>query len=231
MSGKKRPPANTSMTNIGELVRQAGLRLKVSGNSVTASMLRNSDRRPISDAENPREATDEELFTAAMDEVHRVSWRNRRKTVSGHARGPGPDPELEDRRLMQEALDEATPIAIPEHPEYIEGWIGGVGKRFLPNLRNGIYSIQGQIDLHGMSRAEAESAVEEYVIGMSRYRSCCVKIIHGRGINSPAGRATLKDSLQRLLTTRRMSKYVLAYASAPARDGGVGAVYLLLGKG
>jgi len=63
---------------------------------------------------------------------------------------------------------------------------------------------------------------------MSRLRSCCIKIIHGRGINSPTENATLKASLQRLLATRRMSRYVVAYASAPLRDGGVGAVYVLL---
>ena len=57
-----------------------------------------------------------------------------------------------------------------------------------------------------------------------------MKIIHGRGINSPADSATLKESLQRLLSTRRMSRYVVAYASAPSRDGGVGAVYVLLSR-
>ena len=125
-------------------------------------------------------------------------------------------------------MDEDTPIPILEHPEYIEGWIGVTGKRVLPNLRNGLYSIQGQIDLHGMNREEAQIAVEEYIVQMSRFRSCCIKIIHGRGINSPADRATLKESLQRFLSTRRMSNYVVAYASAPSRDGGVGCVYVLI---
>ncbi len=119
-------------------------------------------------------------------------------------------------------------MMVLDHPEYIEGWIGVAGKRFLPNLRNGLYSIQGQIDLHGLGKAEARRNVEEFVERMSRYRSCCVKIIHGRGINSPSDRAVLKESLQRWLSTRRMSRHVVAYASAPLKDGGVGAVYVLL---
>ena len=137
---------------------------------------------------------------------------------------------MEARRLMQAAIEGDPPMAIFDHPEYIEGWIGVAGKRFLPKLRNGLYSIQGQIDLHGLSRADAQTAVEEFIIRMSRFRSCCIKIIHGRGINSPTDRATLKESLQRLLSTRRMSHYVVAYASAPSRDGGVGAVYVLLSR-
>jgi len=55
---------------------------------------------------------------------------------------PARDQESDDRRLMQEAMEEDAPITIPDHPEYIEGWVGVAGKRFLPNLRNGIYSIQ-----------------------------------------------------------------------------------------
>ena len=131
---------------------------------------------------------------------------------------------------MQAAMEGDFPTTILDHPEYIEGWVGVAGKRFLPKLRNGLYSIQGQIDLHGLSRAEAQTAVEDYIIRMSRFQSCCIKIIHGRGINSPTDRATLKESLQRLLSTRRMSHYVVAYASAPSCDGGVGAIYLLLSR-
>lgn len=129
---------------------------------------------------------------------------------------------------MQAAMDESVPISVIHHPEYIEGWIGVAGRRFLPNLRNGLYSIQGQIDLHGLARDEARTAVEEFIAHMARYRSCCVKIIHGRGINSPNDRAILKENLQRWLRNRRMSHHVVAYASAPVADGGVGAVYVLL---
>jgi DNA-nicking Smr family endonuclease len=70
--------------------------------------------------------------------------------------------------------------------------------------------------------------VEKYIIRMSRFRSCCIKIIHGRGINSPVDRTTLKDSLPKLLATRKMSRYVVAYSSSSAHDGGVGSMYVLL---
>jgi DNA-nicking Smr family endonuclease len=129
---------------------------------------------------------------------------------------------------MQEAMDESLPIAIEEHPEYIEGWVGVSGKRFLPKLRDGLYSIQGAIDLHGLNQIEAREAVEKYIEQMSRFHSCCIKIIHGRGINSAANKAALKECVQWVLSTRKMARHVVAYASAPSRDGGVGAVYVLL---
>jgi DNA-nicking Smr family endonuclease len=218
---------NGSLGQLGELIQKAGIRLKSEEASVAVPPQR-AEKEMMPAASPKREFTDDELFSEAMNEVQRVSWKHDLHPSSKPAKPSGPEPEVEDHRLMQEAMEEDFPI--PDHPEYIEGWVGVSGKRFLPNLRNGLYSIQGQIDLHGLNRNEAQTAVEDYIIRMSRFRSCCVKIIHGRGINSPADRATLKESLQRLLSTRRMSRYVVAYASAPSRDGGVGAVYVLLSR-
>jgi len=229
MAGKKRETSRGSLNQLDALVKKAGIRL-ASREETPDSPARNRKESLSVPPEMPPEATDEEIFTEAMNGVERVSWKHTPRPSSKPVRKPDTDPEEEERKMMQEALDEETPIPILEHPEYIEGWIGVAGKRLLPNLRNGLYSIQGQIDLHGMNREDAQIAVEEYIARMSRYRPCCVKIIHGRGINSPADRATLKESLQRFLSTRRMSRYVVAYASAPARDGGVGCVYVLLSR-
>ena len=92
-------------------------------------------------------------------------------------------------------------------------------KRFLPNLRNGLYSIQGQIDLHGLTRAEARITVEDFIVRLARFPSCCVKIIHGRGINSRTDTPVLKENLQRWLSTRRMARppsgYFLSFDLRP----------------
>jgi len=131
---------------------------------------------------------------------------------------------------MEEAV-RGGPTEISNHPEYIEAWVDLRGRRYLPALRVGSYSIQDCLDLHGLSREEARIAVEEFVLSVPRAVSCCVKIVHGRGINSPGDRAVLKESLQRWLMTRRMARKVVAYASAPVSDGGVGAVYVILRRG
>jgi DNA-nicking Smr family endonuclease len=229
MARKKKYTSRGSLNQLEALVQKAGIRLKSQEES-SAPPVGNPQTPASVPREIPLEATEEEIFSEAMNDVTRASWKHALHPSSGPVRKPDVDPSIEEQKLMQEALDEDIPIPIPDHPEYIEGWIGMAGKRYLPNLRNGLYSIQGQIDLHGMNREEAQIAVEEYIIRMSRFRPCCIKIIHGRGINSPVDRATLKENLQRFLSTRRMSRYVVAYASAPARDGGVGCVYVLLNR-
>jgi DNA-nicking Smr family endonuclease len=229
MAGKKSYASGGQLSQLDELLRKAGIRsMPRKGSSVPPA--RNPGKPAPVESTPPVEATDKEIFSEAMFDVKRASWKHRPHPSSEPVRLPDRDPEAEERKLMQEAMDEDIPIPIPEHPEYIEGWVGVAGKRYLPNLRNGLYSIQGQIDLHGMNREEAQTAVEEYIVHMSRFRPCCIKVIHGRGINSPSDRATLKENLQRFLSTRRMSRYVVAYASAPARDGGVGCVYVLLSR-
>jgi DNA-nicking Smr family endonuclease len=229
MAGKKKVTVNGSMNQLQELVHKAGIHLKSEEEAAAPKpQVQPLPKPPV--ALHPPEISDEDSFAEAMNGIERAAWKHAPHAMARQPRVPVQDSETEARRLMEEAMNGDAPITIPDHPEYIEGWVGVAGKRFLPNLRNGLYSIQGQIDLHGLNRVEAQTAVEEYIKRMSRFHSCCIKIIHGRGINSPADRATLKESLQRLLSTRRMSRYVVAYASAPSKDGGVGAVYVLLSR-
>jgi DNA-nicking Smr family endonuclease len=224
MSKKKMLPQERALSDLEKLVSRAGLRLKVEEQS------RECEKPPekVDPAALPE--TDEELFGRAMEDVTRTPWKHAR--TSSDLQLPAPptsrDAAREEQRLMEAAMAGDPELTSPDHPEYIEGWIGVAGKRFLPRLRDGLYSIQDQIDLHGLSSEEAKQVVEEFVVRMSRFRSCCVKIIHGRGMNSPNDRAVLKENLQRWLSTRRMARHVVAYASAPLKDGGVGAVYVLL---
>jgi DNA-nicking Smr family endonuclease len=227
MSDKKKVAFDRSLQRLSDLVDKAGIRLKTESTTPSSpprkDAVQASSIRPITPA-----VSDEAMFRNAMTGVHPASWR--------HTLHPSPPPvpiaphdsEFEERRLMQTALEDESSVPVLDHPEYIEGWVGVAGRKFLPMLRNGLYSIQGQLDLHGINRIEAQIAVEDFIAGMARFRSCCIKIIHGRGMNSPTDKATLKEDLQRLLKTRRLSRYVVAYASAPACDGGVGAVYVLL---
>ena len=219
-----------SLNQIARLVDTAGIRLKAQNAPI--ALPAQKEVRPAANSATaaPIEIVDEELFISAMNGVPRARWRHRPHPASQPAPDIPGNPATDERKLMQAAFEGGGPNAVCDHPEYIEGWVGVAGKRFLPNLRNGVYSIQGHIDLHGLTWAEAQIQVDSFIGQMSRFRACCVKIIHGRGINSPTDRATLKEELKRFLATRKMSRCVLAYASAPLCDGGVGAIYVLLSR-
>ncbi|MEJ2109924.1 MAG: Smr/MutS family protein [Acidobacteriota bacterium] len=216
-----------SINQLAEIVQKAGILLE----SPVKKPVPSHRSKPVAQpavSRNPNKHSDEEIFLKAMAGVERLSWNRKSRAQPKPNYENKRDPAEKNFALMQAALEERNPIPLSEHPEYIEGWINVTGRRYLPNLRNGLYSIQGQLDLHGMIREEARTAVQDYIIRMSRFRSCCIKIIHGRGINSPLNRSTLKDNLPQLLSTRKMSRYVVAYSSSSQLDGGVGSIYVLL---
>ncbi|MGH8577879.1 MAG: Smr/MutS family protein, partial [Gammaproteobacteria bacterium] len=86
-------------------------------------------------------------------------------------------------------------------------------------------SMQGRLDLHGMSVPEAKDAVARFLY-TSRSRGLrSVLIIHGKGLGSHQKRPVLKGKLNQWLARRAE---VLAFCSARRVDGGTGAVYVLL---
>jgi DNA-nicking Smr family endonuclease len=222
-SKEKKQLPRATLSELEQIVREAGIHLNGKESPEKKPAFAPPPPPP------PRPETDEDMFQSAMADVSRSSWRHEPANTPRRKPASVPkQPEFEERLIMKEAIEGEMSPMVQEHPEYIEGWIGVAGKRYLPNLRTGLYSIQEQLDLHGYNRIEARIVVEDFILRMSRFQSCCVKIIHGRGINSPDDRAVLKENLQRWLSSRRMSRYVVAYASAQMNDGGVGAVYVLL---
>jgi DNA-nicking Smr family endonuclease len=102
-----------------------------------------------------------------------------------------------------------------------------VGKRTMRKLLRGSFSVQDELDLHGMTADEAHIALENFILDATLRGFTCVRIVHGKGLGSGERGPILKRKVASLL--RRWSQ-VLAYVSARQVDGGTGAVYVLLEK-
>jgi DNA-nicking Smr family endonuclease len=101
----------------------------------------------------------------------------------------------------------------------------GVGRREIRKLKRGELAVEGELDLHGRTAADACARVTRFIEN-SRHRGYrCVCIVHGRGLHSEGNASILKPRVREYL---RASSSVLAYASAPRSHGGAGAVYVLL---
>ncbi len=172
-----------------------------------------------------------ELFLRAVGSVDRV-----RKGPAVTPRAPPPR-DLVDRIRTEdeEALEQLALLVggdgnfdLADSTEFIEGAITGLDRRMRDRLRRGEYPIQAQLDLHGMIRAEAKKAVEEFVLSSRRGGKRCVLIVHGRGLNSEGQIPVLKEGVQVWLSRGRIAREVIAFCSARPQDGGAGAVYVLL---
>jgi DNA-nicking Smr family endonuclease len=95
----------------------------------------------------------------------------------------------------------------------------------LRKLRRGEFRVQREIDLHGLTVAEAKQALRQFLIQALEHEVRCVRIVHGKGLRSGHRGPVLKSAVSGLL---RRTGAVLAYVSARPVDGGTGALYVLL---
>ncbi len=122
----------------------------------------------------------------------------------------------------------AVEMDITFSDEYIEGSVKGFSRGHMKRLKRGEFPVQDYIDLHGLTRDEAEGAVREFILRSHKLGLRCVLIIHGRGLNSPESLPVLKEGLPVWLGRGPVKRIVLAFATARPYDGGTGAVYVLL---
>lgn len=101
----------------------------------------------------------------------------------------------------------------------------GIGSDVLVRLRRGQWTIQRQLDLHGLRRDQARDALAGFIRQADRDGVRCVRVIHGKGNGSPGREPVLKDKVKRWLVQKDQ---VLAFTQAHAADGGTGALLVLL---
>ncbi len=100
----------------------------------------------------------------------------------------------------------------------------GSSPDLLAKLRKGQWPAQAFLDLHGMQRDAARTALADFLKRSRLARLRCVCIIHGKGFNSTQP-AVLPGKVRSWLS---QSELVLAFCPAAVKDGGAGAVQVLL---
>ncbi|GAB6068338.1 DNA endonuclease SmrA [Methylothermus subterraneus] len=131
-----------------------------------------------------------------------------------------------------ESLASSLPLTFiePVPPEAILSFKRpGVQHGVFKKLRRGEYPVEAVLDLHRLTVVQARREVCAFVRECLHSEVRCALIIHGKGQRGEGEpRALLKSCLARWLP---LLAEVLAFHSAQRRDGGVGAVYVLLKKG
>ena len=91
-------------------------------------------------------------------------------------------------------------------------------------LKKGKLAINARLDLHGLTVVQSRTKFETFLRQSHAQKFKCVQIVHGKGLNSnsePILKAHTAHWLEQV-------DFVLAYASCLPKDGGTGAVYVLL---
>jgi DNA-nicking Smr family endonuclease len=137
--------------------------------------------------------------------------------------------QLDEQSVMREALSDEFDVETLLHTDERLSFIRpGLGPDVLRKLREGCWSIQRQIDLHGLRTDEARESLGRFLRECHQQGLRCVRVVHGKGLGSPGRMPVLKDRVPRWLVQKNE---VLAFAQARPAHGGAGALLVLLRQG
>ncbi len=172
------------------------------------------------------------FFLDAMAGVTRLPEDKKRLLHGSGSRAKPSHPPADESRQVVEQLQGlvrgSVELDITFSDEYIEGAVQGFSRKLMKKLKRGELPVQGYIDLHGLTKQDAETAVADFLLESFRNGLRCVLIVHGRGLNSPESLPVLKEGLPQWLNRGRVRRVVLAFATARPYDGGTGATYVFL---
>jgi len=155
---------------------------------------------------------DEELFEQAVADVKQL---HHKLAVTKHV------------RTSRVPAPPASPEVTSEFGEELRFLRPGIQTSSLQKLRRGHFPIEATLDLHGLTSAEASIRLQSFLQQSQAAGRSAVRIIHGKGYGSVGRQPVLKTRVQQLL---REFPTVLAFCSARQKDGGTGAVDVLLRK-
>ena len=152
----------------------------------------------------------------------------KQEQVKPRTRKPPPIP-------MQRHADEQAVIRSITEPSSIEPDVEtgdelffkrpGIQLRVMEKLRRGQFTIEKELDLHGMTVTEAQVTLKRFLTHCQQHNNRCAKIIHGKGHGSKDRKPVIKNKLNQWL---QKNNAILAFCSARPVDGGTGAIYVLI---
>jgi len=169
------------------------------------------------------------LFARAVGVVKRMP-------VDDQARiqPPAPAPvaaqrQKDEEAVLRDALSDGFDVStLLDTDDALSFRRPGIGIDVTQKLRKGGWSIQREIDLHGLRSDEARVALAEFIRIAHRQGLRCLRVVHGKGLGSPGKTSVLKPKVHSWLIQKNQ---VMAFVQAKPAEGGAGALLVLLKPG
>ncbi len=159
--------------------------------------------------------------------------KSRRRPAAKPSPPPAVTPTAADIAPKPRAAPKAEPPAKPPLPELLLGVTAGVDKRTAQRLGRGQLAIEARLDLHGLTQDEAHARLAGFIRRSAVAGKRCVLIITGKGFKPPYNKiggetGVLRKAVPRWLNEPSLRRDIVALRHAQPKDGGDGALYVLL---
>lgn len=140
------------------------------------------------------------------------------------AKPSSPKPDLPKPPAKQPApiaAPPAAPSSRPRQPDVID-------RRTVRRIARGHIAIDGRLDLHGMTQAEAHDRLYRFLSEVQSDGGRMILLITGKGGFGDGSRGVLRRSVPHWLASPRFRPLVAGYDHAHRSHGGTGAFYVRL---
>ncbi|TDQ82245.1 DNA-nicking Smr family endonuclease [Dongia mobilis] len=176
------------------------------------------------------------LWQAVAKSVTPLKRRRRKKAPAATEPSPAPEKKAAAPPAKRPRASKApappptakTPAVKPPAPLITApGPLPGIDKRQAERFRRGQIPIEGRIDLHGRTQAEAHDALHRFIERAHKAGKRQLLVITGKGAMKSEG-GILKANVPRWLNEPSLRRHILAISEARPEHGGAGALYVLL---
>ncbi|MEO5375411.1 MAG: Smr/MutS family protein [Alphaproteobacteria bacterium] len=130
-------------------------------------------------------------------------------------------------RALRPATAPPPPPPPSPPPALVHGDTTAMDRRTADRFRRGTMGIDVRLDLHGMSQERAHQALRAAVERAWTNGQRTLLVITGKGMKT-GGSGILRNAVPRWLNDADLRGRILSFAHAQPRDGGEGALYVLL---
>ena len=179
----------------------------------------------------PRRATPEEkaLWAKAMVDAKPLKRRERKIEEAETPKPAQAKPKKRPGRIPPAPPPPPPPTPPAKAPIAIDArQAPGLDKRTAERFRKGHREIEARLDLHGMTQDAAWRRLVTTIERAHRDGKRALLVITGKGSSSGGG--VLRATVPRWLTEAPLRPLVLAHAPAQPKDGGAGALYVLINR-
>ncbi len=134
------------------------------------------------------------------------------------------DQATQDISQVADGLSTET-VAMVDSDQALHFSAPGIQLKTLQRLRKGHLPWEQGIDLHGLNIEDARNHLSQFIRSSYQQQKQIVLVVHGKAYSQSGSSPMLKSYTNDWL---RQLPEVLAFSSAQPKDGGTGALYVLL---